>query len=83
MVYSTCSYNIAENEEIVRWGLEHFPEIEVVNLDFQIGEPGFQIEGLSIEQSLAIQRFGLPSMTENLSNDSIGFFLCCFEKKLK
>jgi len=79
MIYSTCSYNVKENEEIVRWGLEHFPEIEVVKIDIQVGEPGFQIEGISLLQSLAMQRFGLP-MTEK-SSDSIGFFLCCFEKK--
>lgn len=79
MVYSTCSYNVEENEEIVRWGLEHFPEIDVVKTDIQVGEPGFEIKGLSIQQRLAMQRFGLPMM-EN-SSDSIGFFLCCLEKK--
>lgn len=82
-VYSTCTYNIQENEEIVRWGLQNFPEIEVKKVEIQIGETGFKIDGLNDQQIQAMQRFGEPPMTGKFNeNDSIGFFMCCFEKKI-
>ncbi|XP_046459272.1 tRNA (cytosine(72)-C(5))-methyltransferase NSUN6-like isoform X1 [Daphnia pulex] len=84
MVYSTCTYNIAENEEIIDWALGLFPSLRVTNFNIQIGKPGYRIGRLTEEDCIAMQRFGSPnesvSMDEN--SDTIGFFICCLEKIL-
>ncbi len=84
MVYSTCTYNIAENEEIIDWALGLFPSLRVTNFNIQIGKPGYRIGRLTEEDCIAMQRFGSPnesgSMDEN--SDTIGFFICCLEKML-
>jgi len=80
MVYSTCTYNVAENEEIVSWALKKFPCLELLTSDLKLGQPGYHIDGLTLEHCNAMQRFG-PSRQNHGHSDSIGFFLCSFEKK--
>jgi len=82
LVYSTCTYNVAENEEIVSWALQKFPCLELVPTwnSANLGQPGHQIDGLTSSDCYAMRRFG-PSQTNDGNCDSIGFFLCCFQKK--
>jgi len=39
LVYSTCSLEIEENEEVVEWALENLP-LELVPITFGVGSPG-------------------------------------------
>lgn len=82
LVYSTCTYNVAENEGIVSWALRRFPYLELVpTWNFtKLGQPGYQIDGLTPDDCYAMRRFG-PSRPNDENCDSIGFFLCCFQKK--
>lgn len=80
MVYSTCTYNVMENEEIVRWALDTFPNLQLVPTAPLLGRPAFRIEGLNDEQCLAMQRFG-PCKPTDVNTDTIGFFISCFEKR--
>lgn len=81
MVYSTCTYNVAENEGIVEWALKSFPCLRIVCPGIKLGKPGYKVGQLTEEQCSAMKRFGSPSACINDENmDTIGFFLCCFEK---
>lgn len=82
LVYSTCTYNVAENEEIVSWALRKFPYLELVPIwnMAKLGMPGYQTDGLTAEDCSAMLRFG-PSPPNERNCDSIGFFVCCFQKK--
>lgn len=77
MVYSTCTYNLAENEEIICWALEKFPCLRVVSSGIPVGRPGYRVGDLN-EESMLMQRFGSPCYRDEL--DTIGFFICCLEK---
>lgn len=46
LVYSTCTYSIEENEAVVAWLLDAFPEMEQVDLDVDFGRTGFAYEGM-------------------------------------
>lgn len=80
-MYSTCTYNVNENEELVAWALGNFTGLRLMSCSPRLGGPGFLIEGFTEEIRNAVQRFG-PSkdMDCNSDTDTIGFFLCCFEK---
>lgn len=80
IVYSTCTYNVAENEEIVLWALRKFPSLKLIDTGFRAGQSGWKIEGLDDEHCRTMHRFG-DSRDSAPDLDSIGFFLCCFEKK--
>ena len=41
LVYSTCTFNRKENEDIALWFLSTHPEFELVNIDNEFGSPGF------------------------------------------
>lgn len=40
-MYSTCSIFCEENECLVAWTLEKYPEMELVSADPVVGGPGF------------------------------------------
>lgn len=80
MVYSTCTYNVAENEDIIDWALGMFPDLHVVSSDIQLGKPGYRVGQLKDEHCRAMQRFGSPCHKDTC--DTIGFFMCCLEKKI-
>ncbi|WP_304748367.1 RsmF rRNA methyltransferase first C-terminal domain-containing protein [Dubosiella newyorkensis] len=46
LVYSTCTYAIEENEAIVAWILEHFPEMEQVEIHAGFGRKGVSVLGM-------------------------------------
>lgn len=82
MVYSTCTYSVAENEEIIDWALTKFPCLRVVNSDIKLGKPGYRVGRLTEEDCGAMQRFGCPtdSGLRDENSDAIGFFMCCLER---
>ncbi len=41
LVYSTCTFNRYENEEVVRLFLEKYPDMKLVNTGLSCGQPGF------------------------------------------
>ena len=75
VVYSTCTINPKENEEMVRYILDTFPCLRLVPAEPLIGGPGLPGLGLSDEERAMVQRFD-PSD----ESDSIGFFAARFEK---
>ncbi|XP_065214324.1 tRNA (cytosine(72)-C(5))-methyltransferase NSUN6 [Planococcus citri] len=78
MVYSTCSILCEENECVVAWILEKYPEMELVPSKPHYGGPGLPDCGLNEEQRHKVQRFGLGTSTED---DTIGFFMAKLRKK--
>ncbi len=46
LVYSTCTYAKEENEEVVAWILERFPEMELVDCGAAFGRPGLKTPGM-------------------------------------
>ncbi|KAM7359046.1 tRNA (cytosine(72)-C(5))-methyltransferase NSUN6 [Cochliomyia hominivorax] len=77
LVYSTCTINIAENEEMVVWALEKFPEISLQPTTPVYGDIAWPCEGLKEEERKMLQRFG-PT---NGKIDTVGFFIAKFVKK--
>ncbi|MGI6608658.1 MAG: RsmB/NOP family class I SAM-dependent RNA methyltransferase [Erysipelotrichaceae bacterium] len=47
MVYSTCTFNKDENEEVVRLFLEKYPDMKLTDTDLTGGQPGFDEAGLT------------------------------------
>ena len=82
-MYSTCTYSIFENEEIISWAIQKFPKLRIEHSEPRIGNAGFLAEGLTPEKCDRMQRFGTPVTNFGASDeasDSIGFFLCCLVK---
>ena len=50
LVYSTCTFNLEENEKTILWFLEHHPEFHPVDTGIQGGRSGF----LGLEQAVRI-----------------------------
>ena len=46
LVYSTCTYAKEENEEVVAWFLEQFPDMELLPIDAGFGRPGLDTPGM-------------------------------------
>ena len=85
LVYSTCTFSIPENEEIVVWALRSFPELSLVGSEPRIGQSGIRVEGMTVEMAANVQRFflanGRKGVPETCDNDSIGFFIAKFVKQ--
>ena len=47
LVYSTCTFNKHENEEVVRLFLEKYPDMHLVETNLSCGQPGFDKCGLT------------------------------------
>eukprot|EP00053_Salpingoeca_punica_P009534 m.85385 g.85385 ORF g.85385 m.85385 type:complete len:481 (-) comp15052_c0_seq3:585-2027(-) len=73
LVYSTCSFNPEENEEIVAWALATFPHLQLAPQSPYLGEPGLQCPGLTAEQCALLQRYCPTGRA-----DTIGFFIAKF-----
>ncbi|XP_061393551.1 tRNA (cytosine(72)-C(5))-methyltransferase NSUN6 [Musca vetustissima] len=78
LVYSTCTINLEENEEIVVWALKTFPELELVAIEPSYGGSGWSCDGLLEEDRKKLQRFG-PTNQKDI--DTVGFFIAKFIKK--
>lgn len=46
LVYSTCTYSMEENEEVVAWLLKNYPCMEQVDCKVSFGRKGFVCEGM-------------------------------------
>jgi len=85
LVYSTCTITAEENEKMVKWVLDHFTCMELVDSQPKIGQSGLFNCGLNSDQCKKVQRFG-PGMINNedsevtLDRDTIGFFIAKFRK---
>ena len=88
LVYSTCSIVPDENEKMVKWVLDTFQDVELIDSLPKIGQPGLPNCGLSSDQCKKVQRFG-PLTDEGESTnvtcnefdrDTIGFFIASFTK---
>ncbi len=66
LVYSTCTFNLEENEKTVLWFLEHHPEFRIVDTGIAGGRPGF----LGLEQAVRI----FPA------DGGEGHFVCAMER---
>lgn len=90
MVYSTCTLNPAENEGNVRWLLDRYPQMELIEQSPRLGGPGIvgkgsvpcsrrggrrEEEWLREDEAALVQRF---DTTTGL--DSIAFFIAKFRK---
>ena len=72
LIYSTCTFNLKENEENVRWILENF---DAEALDIPI-DPSWNITGSLLEGFTApVYRF-IPGITR-----SEGLFICAIRKR--
>ncbi len=70
MVYSTCTLNLIENEEIIQWALEQFKDLKLLPIDMELKE---SVQGLTTSTKQAIKI--LPS--KNME----GFFVAKMIKK--
>uniref|UniRef100_A0A131YJR6 Methyltransferase NSUN6-like protein n=1 Tax=Rhipicephalus appendiculatus TaxID=34631 RepID=A0A131YJR6_RHIAP len=84
LLYSTCSLSTAENEAIVAWALQRFPQIHLVQQKPHIGGTGRAGAGLDEDQRRLVQRFeGVHLVKEGCDYDvdTIGFFIALFQKE--
>ncbi|DAZ96250.1 TPA: hypothetical protein N0F65_012553 [Lagenidium giganteum] len=75
LVYSTCTINPKENEQMVRHALDNHP-LRLEPQHVHIGDTGLLSQGLSEEEARLVQRFD-PS---NTTLDTMGFFCAKFTK---
>lgn len=87
LVYSTCTIFDAENEQVISWALEKFSDkIKLIAAEPYFGGPGWSNSGLSDDQRQLVQRFGpdfdpLRAPTDDIFNDTVGFFIAKIRKK--
>jgi len=43
MVYSTCTFNKTENEDVITWFLQNYPDFELVTIQEHFGSEGFDM----------------------------------------
>ena len=73
LIYSTCTFNTKENEENIRYFLQHYDDMEVVPIDIR---PEWNITGSLLEGfHEPVYRF-IPGITR-----SEGLFMCVLRKK--
>ncbi|KAK7600733.1 hypothetical protein V9T40_009871 [Parthenolecanium corni] len=82
LVYSTCSVLCEENECLVAWTLDKYPEVKLVSATPVIGGAGLPGCGLNEEQRMLVQRFGMNETRSNSAVQSIGFFIAKFVKNV-
>lgn len=71
MVYSTCTYASEENEQMVAWILEHYPEMEQLDPQVSFGRKGVPTEGM--DENLVVRIFPMDG--------GEGHFIARFRKK--
>lgn len=94
LVYSTCTMNLGENEEVVSWALKTFKDLSLVGLPFSLDppmnalyHPGMPIGGLLEGDADKCARF-VPGLLKtpvketghSLLADTIAFFISKFAK---
>jgi tRNA (cytosine40_48-C5)-methyltransferase len=77
LAYSTCSLEPEEDEAMVSWLLERYPEMDVLPIDVPLGDPGITSwEGKSFDARVASTRRFWPHRTE-----CEGFYIALLRKK--
>lgn len=71
MVYSTCTYAPEENEQIVAWILENYPEMEQLSPEVSFGRPGVKTPGM--DETKVVRIFPMDG--------GEGHFIARFRKK--
>ena len=88
-VFSTCTFNPAENEANVAYAIKEFPLRLEPQGPFHFGDPGLAgFPGLSDEQLGMVQRFEPgsalaldgASRQRDVTKDTMGFFIAKFVK---
>ncbi len=74
-MYSTCTINACENEEMVKYILDNFINMKLLPIDINIGLPGLAGCGLNDAEQANVRRFD-PSDAA----DTMGFFVAKFQK---
>lgn len=64
LVYSTCTYAKEENEDVITWFLENYPDMELIPIDVTWGRPAF----------------GMPARRIFPMDKGEGHFLCKLKK---
>ena len=72
LIYSTCTFNLKENEENVRWILENF-DAEALDIPT---DPSWNITGSLLEGFIAPVYHFIPGITR-----SEGLFICAIKKR--
>ncbi|KAG2174935.1 hypothetical protein INT43_005997 [Umbelopsis isabellina] len=70
MVYSTCTLNPHENEEVIADCLSRYPNMQLIDPEVKIGGPGLLNYGLNAEDCERVQRFDPTTHPE-----TVGFFI--------
>lgn len=78
LVFSTCTIVEDENEGLVKWALDKFPNMKLVDATPFYGGEGIQGCDLSEENRKKVQRFGMENRRKYV--DSVGFFIAKFQK---
>ena len=85
LAYSTCTYNPEENEGMVKYVLEKYRGMELVDVGVELGKRGVDGCGLTDEQRGMVRRFNWCGGGEEQrwpkADCSIGFFVALFVKK--
>lgn len=87
MVFSTCTLNPDEGEKVVKFALDEFSDLELVNalpdsLNGELlGEFGVKGAGLDDDQRKLVRRFVPRPNCDNIIKDTSAFFVAKFHKK--
>lgn len=81
LIYSTCTFSVEENEEVVNWLLENFEDARVINIDNKL-------INLEVDYVNGLTEFNKKEFNTNIKNSIRvlpnsnfgGFFLCLIEK---
>ena len=81
MTYSTCTFHADENEKMVRYILDEYPNLQLQPVlpeeSIMVGIPGLKGMGLNDTERSYVRRFD-PDMEQ----DTIGFFVAKFRKSM-
>ncbi|XP_022665313.1 putative methyltransferase NSUN6 [Varroa jacobsoni] len=80
IVYSTCSINCAENEDVIAWALTNLP-LELAQQQPHLGGFGRSVDGLSEADCRLLQSFEGRHDGEDFDRDTIGFFIAKLRRK--
>jgi 16S rRNA C967 or C1407 C5-methylase (RsmB/RsmF family) len=75
MTYSTCTIHAGENESMVQFILDSYPEMRLLPINIGLGLPGLPQNGLSDEHCDYVRRFD-PGRCPGTP----GFFIAKFRK---
>lgn len=82
LVYSTCTVTEEENEGMVAWVLDTFPQMSLVPATPHLGDIGLEQTALSNVERQYVQRFGQQAKEiEGVPFDTVGFFIAKFLKE--